>query len=32
MTRQEEQMIRGTVQSVLFQNPENGYSVLKLRT
>ena len=25
-------MIRGTVQSVLFQNPENGYSVLKLRT
>ncbi len=31
MTVQEE-MIRGTVQSVLFQNPENGYSVLKLRT
>ena len=25
-------MIRVTVQSVLFQNPENGYSVLKLRT
>ena len=32
MTRQEEQMIRGTVQSVLFQNPENGYCVLKVRT
>ena len=29
MTRQEEQMIRGTVQSVLFQNPDNGYTVLK---
>ena len=25
-------MIRGTVQSVLFQNPENGYCVLKVRT
>ena len=28
----EEIMISGTVQAVLFQNPENGYCVLRLRT
>ncbi len=27
-----EQIIRGTVEAILFQNHENGYSVLKLRT
>ena len=30
MDRQDEQMLRGTVQSVVFQNPENGYTVLRL--
>ncbi len=30
MMRQEEEMIRGTVQSIVFQNPENGYTVLRL--
>ena len=25
-------MIRGTVQSVIYQNPENGYAVLRLLT
>ena len=29
---QESQMIQGTVLAVIYQNPENGYSVLKLRT
>ena len=32
MAEREEQLIRGTVNAVLFQNPENGYSVLKLLT
>ena len=30
MDRQDEQMLRGTVQSIVFQNPENGYTVLRL--
>lgn len=30
MERQDAQMLRGTVQSVVFQNPENGYTVLRL--
>ncbi len=29
---QDTQLIRGTVQAVVFQNPENGYSVLKVLT
>ncbi|MCQ2421082.1 MAG: ATP-dependent RecD-like DNA helicase [Clostridia bacterium] len=32
MVEREEQLIHGTVKSVLFQNPENGYSVIKLMT
>ena len=28
----EQQMIQGTVLAVVYQNPENGYSVLKVRT
>ena len=30
--RQDEEMIRGTVQTVVYQNPENGYAVLRLHT
>ncbi len=30
MERQDEQMLRGTVQGIVFQNPENGYTVLRL--
>lgn len=30
MDRQDGQMLRGTVQSIVFQNPENGYTVLRL--
>lgn len=30
MERQDEQMLRGTVQSIVFQNMENGYTVLRL--
>lgn len=30
--RQEEEMIRGTVQTVVYQNPENGYAVLRVNT
>ena len=30
MTERDEEMIRGTVQSIVFQNPENGYTVLRL--
>ena len=29
---QESQMIQGTVLAVIYQNPENGYCVLKVRT
>ena len=29
---QEAQMIQGTVLAVVYQNPENGYCVLKVRT
>ena len=32
MAEREENMIRGSVQSVVFQNPENGYAVLRLQT
>ena len=32
MTERDEEMIRGTVQSIVFQNAENGYTVLRLRT
>ena len=31
MTERDEEMIRGTVQSIIFQNSENGYTVLRLR-
>lgn len=30
MDRQDEQMLRGTVQGIVFQNAENGYTVLRL--
>ena len=29
---QESQMIQGTVLAVIYQNPENGYCVLKVRS
>ena len=32
MAERDEEMIRGTVQSIVFQNAENGYTVLRLRT
>ena len=32
MAEREEEMIRGTVQSIVFQNQENGYTVLHLST
>ena len=32
MTERESEMIRGTVQGIVFQNAENGYTVLRLRT
>ena len=32
MAEQEQIMIQGSVQSVVFQNPENGYAVLRLQT
>ena len=32
MAEREEQMIRGTVRAIVFQNHENGYSVLRLCT
>lgn len=30
--RQDEEIIRGTVQAVVYQNPENGYAVLRVNT
>ena len=30
MAERDEEMIRGTVQSIVFQNAENGYTVLRL--
>ena len=32
MAERQTEMIRGTVQSVIYQNPENGYAVLRLLT
>ena len=32
MVQQQTEMIAGTVQSVIYQNPENGYAVLRVLT
>ena len=32
MAERDEEMIRGTVQGIVFQNSENGYTVLRLCT